>query len=158
MCFVEVFRISEMFPACFRRPEDPRYWHVFAGRTSGHCCGQPRVFVLSGVLGWRKSGGRDEGQLPNYPGTTYAYVQHHPNTGQEEFLIRGHDTAQLRNSTQGAGHSTEPGPKTRGGTRTRTSIESKTKEHQSHLIAQITDLMKRASSANKHNLFAVMRK
>ena len=116
------------------------------------------VFILSGVLRWRKSGRRDEGQLPSYPGMNYACVQHHASTGQEEFLIRGHDTAQLRISTQEVGHSTGPEPKTKGGTKTRASIESKTKEHQSHLITQITELMKRASSTNTHNLFAAMRK
>ena len=72
------------------------------------------VFILSGVLRCRKSGRRYEGQLPNYPGMNYACVQHHAITGQEEFLIRGNDTAQLRISTQEAGHSTEdqdPRPK-----------------------------------------------
>ena len=60
------------------------------------------VFLLSGVLRWRKSGRRDEGQLPSYPDMNYAYVQHHPITRQEEFLIRGHDTAQRRIATPGS--------------------------------------------------------
>ena len=72
------------------------------------------VFILSGVLRWRKSSRRDEGQLPSYPDMNYAYVQHHPITGQEEFLIRGHDAAQRRIATQEVGYNTEdqdPRPK-----------------------------------------------